>query len=135
MANTISGKIFSISPLMQIPSQSGAIFEKQELVLDCTSYNSRTGEPYENFAKFDFFGYGLDELKGLQAGQSVTVSFSVNGRRYTTKDGRTDYFMSLRGYKVEEQRTAVTELPGDYKPRQQPPQPVKPAEGGDDLPF
>ena len=135
MANTISGMVLSISPIKSFPTQSGKTFEKQELVLDCTSYNPQTGEAYENYAKVDFTGGGIDQLRGVEIGHRVTVSFSLVGRRYTTKDGNEDYFMSVRGYKIEQPRVSAPEPPGEYKPRQHPPQPVKPAEGGDDLPF
>ena len=45
MANTITGTVETVSQLIEIPTQSGKSFSKRELTLNCTTYNSQTGEP------------------------------------------------------------------------------------------
>ena len=121
----MTGAVHSVSQILQVPTQSGKPFEKRELVLNCSSYNSQTGEPIENYIKFEFTGDKMALLDSLQVGQRVVVSFSLQGRSYTNKStGHTDYFTSIRGYKIEQPQTRVTTQPGEYKPQQAPPQPV-----------
>lgn len=123
----MTGAVHSVSQLLQVPTQSGKPFEKRELVLNCSSYNSQTGEPIENYIKFEFVGDKMALLDGLQVGQRVVVSFSLQGRSYTNRSTRhTDYFTTIRGYKIEQPQTRVASQPGEYKPQQAPPQPVYP---------
>lgn len=123
----MTGAVHSVSQLLQVPTQTGKPFEKRELVLNCSSYNSQTGEPIENYIKFEFVGDKMGLLDNLQVGQRVVVSFSLQGRSYTNRStGHTDYFTSIRGYKIEQPQTRVTSQPGEYRQPQAPPQPVYP---------
>lgn len=124
MANTITGTVETVSQLIEIPTQSGKSFSKRELTLNCTTYNSQTGEPMENFVKIEFSNDKASLLDSVQPGQRIVVSFTLNGRKYQKRDGTIDYFTSIRGYKIEQPQTRVTTQPGDYKPQQAPPQPV-----------
>ena len=126
MANTMTGAVHSVSQILQVPTQTGKPFEKRELVLNCSSYNSQTGEPIENYIKFEFMGDKMGLLDNLQVGQRVVVSFSLQGRSYTNRQGHTDYFTSIRGYKIEQPQTRVASQPGEYRQPQAPPQPVYP---------
>ena len=123
----MTGAVHSVSQLLQVPTQTGKPFEKRELVLNCSSYNSQTGEPIENYIKFEFVGDKMSLLDNLQVGQRVVVSFSLQGRSYTNRStGHTDYFTSIRGYKIEQPQTRVASQPGEYRQPQAPPQPVYP---------
>ena len=122
----MTGAVHSVSQLLQVPTQTGKPFEKRELVLNCSSYNSQTGEPIENYIKFEFVGDKMSLLDNLQVGQRVVVSFSLQGRSYTNRQGHTDYFTSIRGYKIEQPQTRVASQPGEYRQPQAPPQPVYP---------
>ena len=123
----MTGAVHSVSQLLQVPTQTGKPFEKRELVLNCSSYNSQTGEPIENYIKFEFVGDKMGLLDNLQVGQRVVVSFSLQGRSYTIRStGHTDYFTSIRGYKIEQPQTRVASQPGEYRQPQAPPQPVYP---------
>lgn len=123
----MTGAVHSVSQILQVPTQNGKTFEKRELVLNCSSYNSQTGEPIENYIKFEFVGEKMSLLDSLQVGQRIVVSFSLQGRSYTNRNtGHTDYFTSIRGYKIEQPQTRVTTQPGDYRQPQAPPQPVYP---------
>ena len=123
----MTGAVHSVSQLLQVPTQTGKPFEKRELVLNCSSYNSQTGEPIENYIKFEFVGDKMGLLDNLQVGQRVVVSFSLQGRSYTNRStGHTDYFTSIRGYKIEQPQTRVASQPGEYRQPQAPPQPVYP---------
>ena len=123
----MTGAVHSVSQLLQVPTQTGKPFEKRELVLNCSSYNSQTGELIENYIKFEFVGDKMGLLDNLQVGQRVVVSFSLQGRSYTNSStGHTDYFTSIRGYKIEQPQTRVASQPGEYRQPQAPPQPVYP---------
>ena len=122
----MTGAVHSVSQLLQVPTQTGKPFEKRELVLNCSSYNSQTGEPIENYIKSEFTGDKMGLLDNLQVGQRVVVSFSLQGRSYTNRQGHTDYFTSIRGYKIEQPQTRVASQPGEYRQPQAPPQPVYP---------
>ena len=119
----MTGAVHYVSQVLQVPTQSGKPFEKRELVLNCSSYNSQTGEPIENFIKFEFMGEKMSLLDSLQIGQRIVVSFALQGRSYTNRNtGVTDYFTSIRGYKIEQPQTRVTAQPGEYRQPQTPPQ-------------
>ena len=123
----MTGAVHSVSQLLQVPTQSGKPFEKRELVLNCSSYNSQTGEPIENYIKFEFTGDKMALLDSLQVGQRIVVSFSLQGRSYTNRStNHTDYFTSIRGYKIEQPQTKVASQPGEYRQPQAQPQPVYP---------
>ena len=123
----MTGAVHSVSQLLQVPTQTGKQFEKRELVLNCSSYNSQTGEPIENYIKFEFTGDKMALLDSLQVGQRIVVSFSLQGRSYTNRStNHTDYFTSIRGYKIEQPQTKVASQPGEYRQPQAPPQPVYP---------
>lgn len=99
MAYTITGKILLIGSVESIPYQD-KVFRKRELVLDASRFNSMTGEQYQNFPKLEVIGKHVDELDGFQAGQMVTVSFAITGRRIE-KDGEVSYFTNLKAFKFE----------------------------------
>lgn len=124
MANTITGTVETVSQLIEIPTQNGKTFSKRELTLNCTTYNSQTGEPMENYVKIEFNSDKASLLDSVQPGQRIVVSFTLNGRKYQKRDGTIDCFTSIRGYKIEQPQTRITTQPGEYKPQQAPPQPV-----------
>lgn len=99
MAYTITGKILLIGSVESIPYQD-KVFRKRELVLDASRYNPMTGEQYQNFPKLEVIGKHVDELNGFQAGQMVTVSFAISGRRID-KNGEANYFTNLQAFKFE----------------------------------
>lgn len=121
----MTGKVHSVSQVLQVPTQNGKPFEKRELVLDCSTYNSQTGDLMENYIKFEFTGDKMALLDSLQVGQRVVVSFALQGRSYTNRNtGVTDYFTSIRGYKIEQPQTRVATQPGEYRQQRPQPQPV-----------
>ena len=64
------------------------VFSKREVVLDCSRFDTMTGEKMENYPKFEFTGKHVDDLNNYQVGQFVTVSFVLSGRK-VEKDGKT----------------------------------------------
>lgn len=104
MANTMTGKIHVIMPTETIVSKKDTTktFQKRTLVLDCTRFDQYTGERgYDNFPSFEFSGDKCAELNNFKPGQIVTVSFDLQGSKFTGNDGKERWFTSIRGYRVE----------------------------------
>lgn len=103
MANTITGRVYSVGQTLSIPSKSGGQpFLKRDLVLDATRYDPYTGEKgFENFPLFEFTGDKCKELDGLQVGSVVTVSFDLQGGYFDAQDGTKKNYTRVRGYKIE----------------------------------
>jgi len=111
MALTISGKVERIGSPVLIPTKSGNTFRKRELVLDCTRFDSSTGEPYENHPSFEFVGQKCELLDKIKAGQRVEVSFSLSGVKYEDKTTHeTKYFTKVVGYNVQEVGNTTQEV-------------------------
>ncbi len=105
----VSGRILHIGNTESIPYQD-KVFRKRELVLDCSYRNQFTGEVERpNYPCFEFTGNGVDDLSGYNAGDIVTVSFVLNGRRIE-KDGQVKYFTNVQGYRIERYQTRRTSL-------------------------
>lgn len=100
MANQISGKVLIIEDEVTIPTRSGNTFTKRQIVLDASHYDPMTGQKFENYPAFDFVGNRVNELDNFKVGDLVTISFALNGRPFE-KDGKTTYFTSVNGYKIE----------------------------------
>ena len=147
MANQISGKVLIIEDEVTIPTRSGNTFTKRQIVLDASHYDPMTGQKFENYPAFDFVGNRVSELDKFKVGDLVTISFALNGRPFE-KDGKTTYFTSVNGYKVEpyqrpnscSQQSNAWQIPAPStsQPTQNSPQTTEqplPANSGDDLPF
>ena len=94
---------------------------KRDVVLDCTRYNPVSGEPEENIISLEFSGYKVEELNNFKEGDMVTVSFVIQGRRYTDRTGVEKIFTAIRPYKIEAYRTqqvAPQQAPEKPQPKQ-----------------
>ena len=102
MANQITGKILRIYPTETITRKSGKSIDKRSIVIDCTRFDPYTGERgFENTPQLEFVGDRCRELDSYQPGQIVTITFDVNGSRYTTADGREQIFTRVQPYRIE----------------------------------
>lgn len=118
----IKGRIESISPIQQIPTKSGKVMEKRELVLDATRYDPLTGERgFDNFPLLEFSGERCKELDNFQLGEAVTVSYNLEGMRYTDKGGLVKYFTKAIAYKIEAIKIAKRKQTPIPTQTQQPP--------------
>ena len=125
MANTITGKVKEIRPLVSMVTKSGTNFQKQDLVLDCSRYDQQTGQKFENYVCVTFAQKNIEKLMGLAIGTLVTVTFSVEGRYYAPKDS---YFTDIRGFDVEIKSQAPVQQPAPQQmPQHQYQQPRQPA--------
>ena len=122
MSNQITGRLAAIGQTVQIPSKTGGSpFLKREFLLDATTYDQWTGErsQYENIVPLDVSGEKCADLDNLSVGDIITVSFALQGREWTNKDGQTKRMVSIRCYKIERRNQ-----PGQVAaPQQATPQP------------
>jgi phosphatidylserine/phosphatidylglycerophosphate/cardiolipin synthase-like enzyme len=134
MATTeIEGTVYRLYPKEQVTQN----FAKRELVL------KEDGE-YPNFIKIEAAGKQIDLLDNVIEENFVRVRVAINGREYTTKDGKQAYFNSLRLLGVEVYNYGKNKF---EPPQAPPPDPhartITPAEKtgfitpqeDDDLPF
>lgn len=102
MANSYKGKIVAIEGIQSIPRQGKEPFEKRRLMLDATRFDGLTGERgYEKRIIFDFSGKNVHVPETFKVGDMAEVFFDVESYQGTKKDGTTDWFTSVRGYKMQ----------------------------------
>lgn len=106
MANSYKGKIVAIEGIQSIPRQGKEPFEKRRLMLDATRFDGLTGERgYEKRIIFDFSGKNVHVPETFKVGDMAEVFFDVESYQGTKKDGTTDWFTSVRGYKMQKIET------------------------------
>lgn len=153
MAFVLIGKIIAVDQQQTIASKTDAskTFQRRQVYLDCSRYDSITGEQLsENKPLLEFGGKGLEQLnelckQGLKKGDLVAIEFAVQGNTYKDAQGNTKNFTGIRPYAIERyipksqqnaapaQATSAAPAP-QQAPVQQPP--VTTPTGTDDgLPF
>lgn len=106
MANSYKGKIVAIEGIQSIPRQGKEPFEKRRLMLDATRFDGLTGERgYEKRIIFDFSGKNVHVPDTFEVGDMAEVFFDVESYQGTKKNGTTDWFTSVRGYKMQKIET------------------------------
>lgn len=113
MANQLTGRIEVLGATQQVASKSGSTFSRRELVLNCARYDQYTGEKIsENHPQFEFSGKACEKLDGLNVGDVIVVSFTLQGSWYE-KDGVRRNFTRVVGYDVEvkTRETSATHSP------------------------
>ena len=82
---TATAPIYSISPVIDIPSKSGGNpFQKRELVLD-DSWFDRDNQPHQSLVVIEATGEKMDLLNQFSPGMRVTVEALVSGREANGK--------------------------------------------------
>lgn len=112
MANTVTGRILSISPTLYITTKKGDNLPKRMVVIDCTRFDPWTGEKqgFENTPELEFASDLCAQLDQFKVGDVVSVAFDVTGIRYTNRDNVEKIFTSVRPYRIEKygQQSAQT---------------------------
>ena len=124
MAFNLIGKIIAVDQQQTVASKNDATktFQRRQVYLDCSRYDSITGEQLsENRPLLEFGGKGLDQLnelvkQGLKKGDLVSIEFAVQGNTYKDAQGNTKNFTGIRPYAIER-----------YVPRSQQQQTQQPA--------
>jgi hypothetical protein len=152
MAFVLIGKIIAVDQQQTIASKTDAskTFQRRQVYLDCSRYDSITGEQLqENRPLLEFGGKGLEQLnelckQGLKKGDLVSIEFAVQGNSYKDAQGNTKNFTGIRPYSIERyipksQQNAAPAQAAAPQPAAPAPQPAlqpAPAPAGDDgLPF
>ena len=149
MGYQLVGKVIAINQIETIASKTDAskTFSRRQVYLDCSRYDSITGEQLqENKPLLEFGGKGLEQLNdlvnnGLKKGDLVSVEFAVQGTSYKDAQGYTKNFTGIRPYAIERyvrrsenvQRETPQAQP-QAKPQPQAQAPF-PNQSNDDLPF
>lgn len=134
---TATGLIYSISPVIDIPSKSGgSSFQKRELVIDDT-WTDRENVVHPNYVVIEFTGDKMPILDQFIPGQRVTVEAYISGREYNGKifntiKGRSVALYQQQGYTPQPQQVssspALQSAPapgyGTYAPQSSYPQPA-----------
>ena len=118
------GRIIAVDQQQTVASKNDATktFQRRQVYLDCSRYDSITGEQLsENRPLLEFGGKGLDQLnelvkQGLKKGDLVSIEFAVQGNTYKDAQGNTKNFTGIRPYAIER-----------YVPRSQQQQTQQPA--------
>ena len=155
MAFTLIGRIIAVDQQQTVASKNDAskTFQRRQVYLDCSRYDSITGEQLsENKPLLEFGGKGLDQLnelckQGLKKGDLVSIEFAVQGNTYKDASGNVKNFTGIRPYAIEryipksQQRQQQEQaVPQAAAPQQSPAQAPAPApqtsqDGTDGLPF
>ena len=104
MANQLIGTILSIGATQNLVSKTGNSFKRRELILILRRFDPNTGEPItdtENTPQLTFIGDRCEDLDSYQPGQVVTISFDIQGRKYTDQSGVSKIINDIRPYKIE----------------------------------
>lgn len=109
MAFVLIGRIIAVDQQQTIASKTDASksFQRRQVYLDCSRYDSITGEQLqENKPLLEFGGKGLDQLnelvrQGLKKGDLVSIEFVVQGNTYKDATGATKNFTGIRPYSIE----------------------------------
>lgn len=155
MAFVLIGRIIAVDQQQTVASKNDAskTFQRRQVYLDCSRYDSITGEQLsENRPLLEFGGKGLEQLnelvsQGLKKGDLVSIEFAVQGNTYKDAHGNTKNFTGIRPYSIEryvpknQQRQQEQAIPQAAAPAPQP-QAAAPAspivtsqDGTDGLPF
>ena len=159
MGFQLIGKIIAINQIETVASKSDSskTFQRRQVYLDCSRYDSITGEQLqENKPLLEFGGKGLEQLnelanQGLKKGDLVSVEFAVQGTSYKDAQGNTKNYTGIRPYGIErykprqqngqqtaqgQQQGAQSNQPAPQSNQQSPFPPASQQGGGsDDLPF
>ena len=156
MAFILIGRIIAVDQQQTVASKNDAskTFQRRQVYLDCSRYDSITGEQLsENKPLLEFGGKGLDQLnelckQGLKKDDLVSIEFAVQGTTYKDGQGNTKNFTGIRPYAIEryvpksqQRQQEQTAIPQAAAPAPQP-QASAPAspivtsqDGTDGLPF
>lgn len=158
MGFILIGKIVAVNQQETVASKSDAskTFARRQVYLDCSRYDSITGERMQdNFPLLELGGKGLEQLnalcqQGLKKGDLVQVEFAVQGTTYKDAQGNTKNYTGIRPYSIERyvsknQQQAAPQQQQIQQPTQQvqqpvqqqvqQPQPQQTQDGTDGLPF
>lgn len=128
--NQITGKVIAISDKQTIASKDAnkQPVVKRQLFLDCTRYDPYTGERgFENTPLLEFTNKGLEKLEALMAqglakDDIVTISFDVQGNKWTNQEGKMQVITNIKPYDIEKKVISQQQPAEQPQNQQQAPQ-------------
>lgn len=143
----LTGKFLGAKPTQFVGQNNYAI---RVFYLDITD-----NPEYPNTPEFQLKGDKVNLVDNLQRGQTITVKFNIDGRKYTNRENKAGVITNLNVWKIDvvttQSAAVATAAPTQAAPRQPAPAPapVAPAisgsqsslggfgdiNGDDDLPF
>lgn len=135
---TIKGRMVYIYPTQQLTSKSGNSFQKRDFVFAVQRFDPDTGEvtvDTENTPMLSVTGDRCTLLDRIKAGDFITVTYSLRGRRYRRDDGKEAIIndIDVRSIRLDDIYLAPVEQSAAATPSAT----TQPAQQGsvDDLPF
>lgn len=109
MAFVLIGRIIAVDQQQTVASKNDVnkTFQRRQVYLDCSRYDSITGEQLaENRPLLEFGGKGLEQLnelvkQGLKKGDLVSIEFAVQGTTYKDGQGNTKNYTGIRPYSID----------------------------------
>lgn len=107
MANQITGTIEIMYPTKETKSTDGTkTYISRELVINARRFDPYTGEPTrDNFVSIELKGEKIKLADNLKQGDLVTASFTLDGNKYTDRNGDTKYFTRINCYAIEPKKS------------------------------
>lgn len=123
----IKAKIEKIFPTQNVT----ATFKKREFVVEYAE-----NPQYPEYVKFECIQDKCDMLDNFSAGQEVTVSFNLKGRKWTDpKNGEDKYFNTLQVWRINAESSTPAASGNTPPPPSANDEPDWLSEDSDDLPF
>jgi len=116
----LTGKVIAIMKKQQVTDT----FAKREFVIE-------TDEQYPQMVKFELMQDKCDLIDKHRVGEEITVHFNVAGRKWSDKQGKDVYFVSVKAWRIEAEKGATGG--GDAMPTSDAEPPADTF--ADDLPF
>lgn len=130
MINKETGRLVAVGEIEQVQAKGGKTFLKRRFLIDATGYDPNTGQrsQYENILQLEVIGERCDDLDRMQAGDLVAVSFVLQGRKWTDRNGNERRMTDVRCLRVERADTsqAKQQTPMQQQPPQAPPNQLPP---------
>lgn len=96
----LTGKLIAKMNKQQVTDS----FSKREFVME-------TDEQYPQAVKFELTQDKCEEIDNHKIGSSIAVHFNARGRKWTNKEGKDMYFVSLNAWRIEKLETANESIP------------------------
>jgi hypothetical protein len=87
----VKGTIVEIFETVEVTSS----FKKREFVIEYAE-----NPTYPEYPKFELIQDKCESMDQYTAGQEVTVSFNLKGRKWVNPQGETQYFNSLQAWRI-----------------------------------
>lgn len=124
--------MFSISGIVKVKKETKQItekFKKREFVVTDASGN------YPQDILFQLTQDRTGLLDDINESDVVSVTFNLQGREWTNKEGEVIYFNSLDVWKIEKNQGGGAPTPPDLEPAKSDDAETTVEESDDDLPF